>query len=165
MALPKILSGARAILKINNKIVAFATNVGYRIAIPHAPVNVLGRYSAARQEPLGIDVTINCGVLRFTGEGGTGNAADAPSQAIKPTVQQIIDFDDIKIEILDRKTNETIVVVHRARLTDQGGNVGARDLLAENWTFIGIIAESSDASGQQESSTPGSIPPNTEAAQ
>ena len=69
MALPKVMTGARAVLKIDNKPLAFATNVGYRVAIPHAPVNVLGRYSAARHEPLGYDVTVNCGILRFVDAG------------------------------------------------------------------------------------------------
>ena len=66
---------------------------------------------------------------------------------------------------MDRKTDEVIIVVNRARLTDRGGNLGARDMLTENWTFVGIIAESSESGPQEESSTPGSIPPNTGAAQ
>lgn len=163
MALPKIMTGARAILKIDNKIIAFATNVGYRIAIPHAPVNVLGRYSTARHEPLGLDVSVNCGILRFTEEGNKGNAPDGLA-ALMPKVQDIINKDDIKIEILDRKTGQTILVVNRARLTDRGGNMGSRDLLTENWTFVGIIGESSESGPQDESSSPGSTPPNTGAA-
>lgn len=163
MAVPKIMTGARAVLKVDNKIVAFATNVGYRISIPHAPVNVIGRYSTARHEPLGIDVTVNCGVLRFTENGDKGNAPDGLAN-IQPTVQDIINKDDIKIEILDRKTDQVVIVVNRARLTDRGGNMGARDLLTENWTFVGIIGESSESGPQDESSTPGSIPPNSQAA-
>ncbi len=164
MALPKIQTSARAILKIDNKTLAFATNVGFRIAIPHAPINVLGRYSAARHEPLGYDVTVNCGILRFVDVGGDGNAPDGAAN-VQPKVQDIINKDDIKIEILDRKTGETIITVNRARLTDRGGNVGARDLLTENWTFVGIIGESSESGAQEESSAPGSIPPNTGAAE
>ena len=162
MALPKIMTGARAILKINNKILAFATNVGYRIAIPHAPINVLGRYSAARHEPLGYDVTVNCGALRFAESGG-GNAPDGAA-GIQPKLQDIINQDDIKIEIIDRKTSQTVLVVNRARLTDRGGNMGARDLLTENYTFVGIVGESEESGPQEESSAPGAIDPNTGAA-
>lgn len=163
MALPKIMSGARAILKINDSVVAFATNVGYRISIPHAPINVLGRYSAARHEPLGYDVTVNCGVLRFTSDDGKGNAPDGQS-AVMPTVQDIINKDDIKIEIIDRKTDQTIIVVDRCRCTDRGGNLGARDLLTENWTFVGIIGASEESGAQSESSPAGFEPPNSGAA-
>ena len=163
MALPKIMTGARAVLKIKDSIIAFATNVGYRISIPHAPVNVLGRYSAARHEPIGYDVTVNCGVLRFADAGGKGNSADGALQ-IAPKVQDIINFDDIKIEIIDRKTDQTILLVHRARCTDRGGNLGARDLLTENWTFVGIVGEDEESGPQNEASSPGSEPPNTGAA-
>ena len=155
MSTPLIMTGARAILRItsgaNKRIVAFATNVGYRIAIPHAPVTVLGKYAAARFEPLGYDVTVNCGSLRFTKEGGAGNSPDSPSQGIQPTLQQIMTFDDIAIEIIDRKTNETLIHIARARLTDRGGNLGARDMLTENWTFVGIVATSGDSGDQTES--------------
>jgi hypothetical protein len=159
------MTGARAILSITagakKKIVAFATNVGYRIAIPHAPVNVLGRYSAARYEPLGYDVTVNCGVLRFTKAGGAGNAPDNSAHTIQPALQDILDSEDLAIEILDRKTGETLITVSQARLTDRGGNMGSRDMLAENWTFVGVVA--GDDSRTEQSEGGGIIPPNNEA--
>ena len=168
---PKVMTGARAILKVKGgagqppRIVAMATNVGYRVAIPHAPINVLGRYTAAGFEPLGMDVTVNAGILRFPKAGGGGNAPDNTGQGIQPKLQEIMTFEDLQIEIIDRKTNEVICLVARARLTDRGGNMGARDLLAENWTFVGVLMESSDAPEQEESSPAGNEPPNTEAAE
>lgn len=168
MALPKMMTGARAILKIDSgngagpQIVAFATNVGYRIAIPHASVNVLGRYSAARHEPLGYDVTVNCGILRFIGVANSGNHPTGQS-GIQPKLQEIINSDELRIEILDRANNEPVVVVEKVRLTDRGGSMNARDLLSENWTFVGIVADST-GEGQQEQSPPGGHPPNTQAA-
>jgi hypothetical protein len=164
MALPKVMTGARAILRINGKVVAFATNVGYREIIPHGAVNVLGRYSAARHEPLGYDVTVNCGSMRFTAAGGKGNAPNAKNGGIFARVQDIISKDELQIEVLDRATDEVILLVARARMTERSGNVGARDMLAENWSFVGVIAESSDSGPQAESSAPGTTPPNVDAA-
>lgn len=160
------MTGARAILRANNQIVAFATNVGYRIIIPHGAVNVMGRYSAARHEPLGYDVTVNCGVMRFTGPGspGTGNSADAPGDEIMARVNDIISLEELSIEIIDRATDQKVLLVSRARMTERSGNMSARDMLAENWTFVGVIAESGDSPNQQESSAPGTTLPNTEAA-
>jgi hypothetical protein len=163
---PKVMTGARAVLQFNTgsklMTLAYATNVGYRIAIPHAPVNVLGRYSAARHEPLGYDVTVTCGTLRFVAADGS-NAPDDPALAIQPTVDQIMLKEDLEINILDRKTGKTVIHVARARLTDRGGNMGARDLLTENWTFVGIIADEGVAQdeGGDAAGGPG---PNTEAA-
>jgi hypothetical protein len=161
---PKVMTGARAILRANGKIVAFATQVGYRIIIPHGAVNVLGRYSAARHEPLGYDVTVNCGVMRFTAAGGAGNSADSPGDEIMARVNDIISLEELSIEIIDRATDQKVLLISRARMTERSGNVSARDMLAENWTFVGVIAESSDSPGQQESSAPGTTPPNTQAA-
>jgi hypothetical protein len=163
MAEPKIMTGARAVFKVNNKVIAYATNVGWRIGIPHQPINVLGRYSAARLEPLGYDVTVNCGVLRFTKEGGQGNSAEA--QDVRPKLQQLISWGDVTVEIIDRKTNETVLFVERARLTDQASNIDARGVWTETWTFVGIIAENSDAKDQAEASPAGKTPPNTAAAE
>lgn len=169
--IPKVMTGARAILKIKGgagqppRMVAMATNVGYRVAIPHSPINVLGRYTAAGFEPLGMDVTVNCGVLRFPKSGGSGNSPASTAQGIQPKLQEIMTFEDLQIEIIDRKTNDTIALVARARLTDRGGNMGARDLLAENWTFVGVLLESSDAPEQEEASPAGHEGPNVEAAE
>jgi len=164
MAVPKIMTGARAIFRINGKIVAFATNVGYRIAVPHGAVNVLGRYSVARHEPLGLDVTLTAGTMRFTGKGGTGNSPAAPGIAIFPRVQDIINKEELSIEVIDRATDEVVVLVSRARMTERSGTMGARDMLSEAWNFVGIIAEDSDTGPQAESSAPGTTPPNNEAA-
>jgi len=164
MALPKIMTGARAIFYIDGKIVAFATNVGYRIAIPHGAVNVLGRYSVARHEPLGLDVTLTAGTMRFTGTGGTGNSPSAPGIAIFPRVQDIINKEELQIKVIDRATNEVVVMVQRARMTERSGTMGARDMLSEAWNFVGIIAEDGDSPNQTEASPPGMTGPNDVAA-
>lgn len=162
---PKIATGARAVLKINNKPIAYATNVGYRIGIPHSTVYTLGRYSAARLEPVGYDVTCNCGVLRFTEAPGKGNAADSAQENIQPSVNNIINSESITIQVLDRKTEQTILYIANARMVDRGGSVDARGVLSENWSFIGIIAQNSDSGDQAESSAPGTIEPNNKSAE
>lgn len=164
MALPKVMTGARAVLMINGKPVAFATNVGYRVGVPHGAVNVLGRYSVARHEPLGLDVTVTCGTMRFTGAGGTGNSPSKPSFSIFPRVQDIINKDELMIEIRDRATDQVVLRVARARMTERSGTMGARDMLSEAWNFVGIMAEDDDSGPQAESSAPGTTPPNNEAA-
>jgi hypothetical protein len=165
MALPKIATGARAIFRINGRIVAFGTNVGYRIAIPHGAVNVLGRYSVARHEPLGMDVSLTAGSMRFTGQGGTGNSPSSiASDMIFPRANDIINFDELQIEVIDRANDETIVAVDRARMTERSGTMGARDMLSEAWNFVGIIARDSDSGAQKEQSGPLGPPPNDEAA-
>lgn len=167
MPKPLIMSGPRAIFKINDQIVAFASNVTYRIAQPLETVTVFGRYSPARHEPVGYDVQVSCNSFRYASKGGKGNAPDSKNlnQRIAPALNDIINSDELKIEIIDRLTDETILVVHRARLSDRNGTMSSRGLLSESWSFQGVVAESSDSGAQAESSGTGSTLPNTQAAQ
>ena len=70
---PKVMSGPRAILKIDGKVIAYASNVSWVRITQYNPINVLGLYSTARFEPTGYDCTVNCNIFRFTKEGGKGN--------------------------------------------------------------------------------------------
>jgi hypothetical protein len=153
MALPKIMTGARAIFSINGTPVAFATNVGYRIGAPHGAVNVLGRYAVARHEPLGLDVSLTAGCMRFTGAAGsaTGNDPSNPSFEIFPRLQDIMTADTLLISVLDRATGSTVITITDAKMTERSGNMGARDMLSEAWNFVGIIAWDTDSGVQQES--------------
>lgn len=165
MALPKIMSGARAIFRINNKVVAFATNVNYSVSHPHQAVNVLGRYSTARHEPVGAEVSFGCTAMRFTATAGKGNSPQKKgAENIMPRLQDILSTDELQVEIIDRATDETLLMVSRAKMTQRSGSMGSRDLLSESWQFVGIVAEDSDSGPQNESSAPGTTAPNTDAA-
>jgi hypothetical protein len=161
MSFPKVSTGARAILKINNRVVAFANSVSYRIGYSISSVNTLGRLTAARFEPTGSDVTLNLGMFRYTAPGGKGNAPDG-TLGLVPTIQGMLTSDDIKIELKDRVTGETILMVDRARLTDRSGVVDARGILSETMSFVGVISWSSDSGVQSEGG--GVLPPNNESA-
>jgi hypothetical protein len=166
MAIPKMMSGARAIFRVNNRVIAFATNANYTIQIPHTAVNVLGRFTPARHEPTGAEVSVACTVMRFTKKGGAGNSPQKKgSENVLPRIQDILNTDTLSIEIIDRQTDETLLMVAQARCTQRSGSMGSRDLLSEGWQFVGILGEDSDSGPQNEASTPGITPPNTEAAQ
>jgi hypothetical protein len=166
MSLPKIMSGARAIFRVNNKVVAFATNVNYTVSHPHQAISVLGRYSAARHEPTGVEVSFGCSAMRFTAAGGKGNSPQAAAtDRLMPRLQDILSTDELMVEIVDRATDQTLLMVSRARMTQRSGSMGSRDLLSESWTFVGVVAEDDDSGAQQESSLPGTTPPNTAAAE
>lgn len=159
------MSGARAIFRINNKVVAFATNVNYSVGQPHQAVNVLGRFSSARHEPVGSEVSFGCTAMRFTKKTGDGNSPQKKGAGnIMPRLQDLLNADELQVEIIDRATDETLLMVSRARMTQRSGSMGSRDLLSESWQFVGIIAEDDDSGPQNESSFPGTTAPNNEAA-
>lgn len=63
---PFFLTGANAKIVLNNKTVAFATNVSYRITVRHASPRVLGRYEVEVHEPLTYDVEGSLTVIRYS---------------------------------------------------------------------------------------------------
>lgn len=158
-AKPLIMSGARARLLINNKLVAFSTNVNYDIFMAHQPVVVMGRYSTPRHEPVGYDVSVTCGSFRFTSTGGN-NTPDASDGGFAPTLNNLVTSEELTITIEDRQTGKKMLVIEHARLTRRTGSMGARDLLTETWSFVGTIAWNDDSGQQAE----GGIGPNVEAA-
>lgn len=62
---PFFLTGANARILLNNKTMAYATDVAYRISVKHASPRVLGRYEVEVHQPLAYDVTGTLTVIRY----------------------------------------------------------------------------------------------------
>jgi hypothetical protein len=62
---PFFLTGANARILLNNKSVAFATDVSFKITVKHASPRVLGRYEVEVIEPLSYDVMGSFTVIRY----------------------------------------------------------------------------------------------------
>jgi hypothetical protein len=62
---PFFLTGANAKILLNNKTVAFATDISYKITVRHASPRVLGRYEVEVHEPLSYDVTGSFTIIRY----------------------------------------------------------------------------------------------------
>ena len=62
---PFFLTGGNARILLNNKTVAYATNVTYRISVKHATPRVLGRFEVEVIQPLTYDVTGTLSVIRY----------------------------------------------------------------------------------------------------
>lgn len=62
---PFFLSGGNARILLNNKTVAYATNVSFRISVKHAAPRVLGRFEVEVIQPLAYDVTGTLSVYRY----------------------------------------------------------------------------------------------------
>jgi len=63
--IPFFLTGANARILLNNRTVAFATDVSYSIAVKHASPHVLGRFEAEVHQPLAYDVTGTMTIIRY----------------------------------------------------------------------------------------------------
>ena len=62
---PFFLTGGNARILLNNRTVAYATNVGYRVSVKHAAPRVLGRFEVEVIQPLTYDVTGTLSIIRY----------------------------------------------------------------------------------------------------
>ena len=75
--LPFFLTGASARIYINGKVMAFATDVQYRVSVKHASPRLLGKYEVEEHQPLAYDVSGSFNLIRYARGIDTffGNAA------------------------------------------------------------------------------------------
>lgn len=58
-------TGARCKIKVNGVTLAYATDLEYRVSVPHNEFNILGSYEADAIEPTGYHVTGSFTVIRY----------------------------------------------------------------------------------------------------
>jgi len=64
-AAPFFLTGANAKILLNNKTVAYCTNVSYKVTVRHATPRVLGRFEVETIQPLSYDVVGTMTLIRY----------------------------------------------------------------------------------------------------
>jgi hypothetical protein len=62
---PFFLTGGNARILLNNRTVAYATNVTYKVSVKHATPRVLGRFEVEVIQPLTYDVTGTLSIIRY----------------------------------------------------------------------------------------------------
>jgi hypothetical protein len=78
---PFFLTGANAKIKVNNRTLAYCTNLSYSVEVKHATPTVLGMYEPTAVEPLGYIVSGSFSVVRYIADvkGKTGKAPEGTS--------------------------------------------------------------------------------------
>lgn len=131
MAIPKILTGARAIIRMNGDVVVFATDVSYSIEHEFKPLIEIDNSTPAELTPGRTSIQVVASGLRVPN--------DSPTMSrLAPTVANAMTQPYCTIELRDRQTDATILYVDRAQMTRRTGRVAARGMATETWTFIGI---------------------------
>lgn len=70
---PFFLTGANAKVKVNNKTMAFCTDLSYSVQVNHAAPKVLGMYEAGSLEPLSYEVSGTFTVIRYVADAASIN--------------------------------------------------------------------------------------------
>lgn len=131
MSLPKVNSGARAILKIDGNLMAFATSVSYTIDTTYKEIQGVDNSLPDELVPETIRVELTCTNLRVPKE-------SASVLALQPTILNHLHQKYLSVEIRDRGTDDVLLYIPKALLVQRSGVIGSRALANETWVLKGI---------------------------
>ena len=160
---PVFITGANAKITIDNVTLAYAIDVNYAIQVDHIAVETMGRYEAVSNEPVNYSVGGSLSVIRYTkksydaaqnklpGLHADGNSAKqiAPSQFNPGNLLASETFDLIVYQKLTKSKNtdnksvpdpESVMTITDCRFTSRGAGLSKRNLLVEQFNFVGILA-------------------------
>lgn len=142
MSTHEILTGARAVLRINNAPVGIFTQVSWSVNYDVAPAYVLGRYTAAEITYTSAEVvSVDAVGFRIIDRG-------AHQAASLPQLQDLLNHSSISLSIVDRRTGQEFFKLYHVRPMGYSSGISARGQVELSVRFIGIRAE--DESGAQE---------------
>jgi hypothetical protein len=135
MAKSRILTGPRAKVLINGKLVGLFTNVTWSIRQEKIPTHIIGRFNPAEIVPVSQDAV----QLSLTGyrviDGG-------PYKVMNATLlKNLLNEEDFSLAILDRQTGKSIFSVVGCRVLGWSSGVNARAISDIRIDVMGIRAE------------------------
>lgn len=144
MAQHQILTGARAVVKVNGQVVGVFSRVNYTVGYDAVPAYILGRYSAAEITYTAAEVvSVDAAGFRIIGKGPHAHMS-------VPKLQELLNHDSITLEIYDRRpasggSNVTFLKIEHVRPVGFSTNISARGQVEVSVRFLGTIA--SDEAG------------------
>lgn len=134
-----VMTGAKAVFRINGVQVAYASSVSYNEQIQLEEVNVLDNLAVSEHAEVGYRVDFSCQNFRVANQ-------SVKQLGIMPKFNQILTQGVLTAELIDKTTNAVILLMEGVKLESRQSQVDARGLMTETWAFKGI--KSSDEAGQ-----------------
>lgn len=134
----QVMTGAKAIFRINNTQIAFASSVSYEETIQLEEVNVLDHIETLEHAEVGYRVTLNCNTFRVQNK-------SVKQLGIMPKFKQILTSGVITAEVIDRVTNTVILNMQDVKLESRSTQIDSRGLATETWSFRGRISSDETA--------------------
>lgn len=137
----KVLTGGRAVVEVNNKIVGIFESCTYGANVGVEPIHVLGRFGPAEITPTSYEaVSISCNGFRVVDNG----AHVLPKF---PKLQDLLDLGPVTISIKDRQTGKSIMTATGCIPTSYSTGVNARATSRISINYMGLKV--SDEAGDQ----------------
>jgi hypothetical protein len=147
MANTKVMTGARAVLKIDSVVIGIFNSCNFSSSVGLEPIHVLGRYTPAEITPVSYEmVRVNVSGFRIFKQGVTVLGK-------YPTVNQLLDLPTFTLEILDRGENKTILKVRDCICESYSSGFEAKGVSRIQLSIIGTRFAEEDKDGADPDTT------------
>jgi hypothetical protein len=134
-----VMTGAKAIFRLNGAQIAYASNVSYNENIQLEEVNVLDQLEVMEYAEVGYRVDMSCQTFRVANQ-------SVKQLGIMQKLGNILTQGVLTAEVIDKVSGLTLLLMEGVKLESRQTTVDARGLMTETWSFKGI--KSSDEAGQ-----------------
>ena len=164
---PNFITGASSKVVIDNVTMAYASDTSYQVSIDTVPVETMGRYEVAANEPVGYTVAGEFSIVRYTaasqalnlipggntalkgnglgaitaGENTKGDAGGMSGNVNPGALRSSHTWDLNVYQKGITGTNPAVITIHDCRVTRKSGGINKRGVLIERISFVGVLAE------------------------
>lgn len=130
----KVVSGARAILKIGDIEIGYATGVQASEQIDYQPVEQLGEIDVVTYEPTARRITMSASMLRIFNTSQLVALFPASGQN---TTQDVLDFLEMNAEVIENKANgKTLYKFEGVKPTSRNFTLDRGGIMMLNANFV-----------------------------
>ena len=134
----QVMTGAKAIFRLNGTQIAYASSVTYNENIQLEEINVLDRIDTLELAEVGYRVDLSCQTFRVQNQ-------SVKQLGIMPRLSEILTQGELTAEIIDSTTNAVILLMEGVKLESRQSTADARGVMTETWSFKGL--RSTDEAG------------------
>lgn len=131
----QVMTGPKAIFRLNGTQVAWASSVEYTEEITYEEVNVLDNIAVQENAEVGYKVSLTCRNFRVAGFSPKG-----PLYNFMSKLQNILTQGVLTAEVIQATDNSVILSMEQVKFASRQTTVEARGIMQETWTFNGIKA-------------------------
>jgi len=128
-----ILSGANILLYVNNRVVNYVQNISLSIDYGESPIFGIDALYPQEIAPTRITVSGTVSGVR------TKNSGGVQAMEGRPLFTDASASPYISIRITDRSTNEDIIFIAEAKITNEKHGIAVKGAYKLSWDFVGQI--------------------------
>lgn len=128
------ISGARALFKINNIVLAAASNCSYDWRHDVETIRVIDQLDVAEHAEIGMSISFRCDTFRIANQ-------SVINLGIMPDFNHILKQPELIVVIQDKISQVTLLMIQGIKLIGRTGVLNSRGIFVESLEFVGKLAK------------------------